>query len=115
MKILIVEKTTIHYSKKYGSLTRITRLKVAINMADPTCLLDQFVPVLKLNDDDFRNTEVDGWAVLKDLKQKQKQNKNENNSTKQSRTEQNRKNNETTKACASKFSEHLFVAAMKRW
>ena len=34
-----------HYSKNYGSLTRqeswtrVIRLKVAVNMADPTCLL----------------------------------------------------------------------------
>ena len=27
-----------HYYKNYGSLTRVTRLKFALNMADPTCL-----------------------------------------------------------------------------
>ena len=32
------QKTSIfHYSKNYGSLTRETRFKVAINTADPTC------------------------------------------------------------------------------
>ena len=29
----------LHYAKNYGRLTRVTRLKVAENMADPTCLL----------------------------------------------------------------------------
>ena len=29
----------LSYSKNYGSLTRVTRLKVEINMTDPTCLL----------------------------------------------------------------------------
>ena len=33
------QKTSIfHYYKNYDSLTRATMLKVALNMADPTCL-----------------------------------------------------------------------------
>ena len=36
----IYHKTSIfHYSKKYGSLTRETWLKVAVNLEDLTCLL----------------------------------------------------------------------------
>ena len=30
-----------HYSTNYGRLTRVNRLKVAVNMVDPTCLLQR--------------------------------------------------------------------------
>ena len=44
----IYHKTSIlHHSKNYGSLTRETRSKVAINMEDLTCLLET-VRTLKL-------------------------------------------------------------------
>ena len=34
------QKTSIfHHCKNYGSLTRVSRLKIALNMADHTCLL----------------------------------------------------------------------------
>ena len=30
--------TIFHYSKNYGSLTSVTMLQNAVNIADPTCL-----------------------------------------------------------------------------
>ena len=44
------KKTFIfHYSKNYGSLTCVIKLKVAVNMADPTCLFwGQFAPLISL-------------------------------------------------------------------
>ena len=33
------ETYIFHYSKDYGSLTRVTRLKVEVNMSDAKCLL----------------------------------------------------------------------------
>ena len=39
--VLNYESNDFHlsYAKNYGSLTNVTSLKVAVNMADPTCLL----------------------------------------------------------------------------
>ena len=31
---------TFYHSKNYGSLARVTRIIVAVNMADPTCLME---------------------------------------------------------------------------
>ena len=36
----LLQDSIIHYSKINGSLTRETRLKVAVNMEDLTCLLE---------------------------------------------------------------------------
>ena len=32
--------STLHYIKHYDSLTRVTRLKIAVEMAGPTCILE---------------------------------------------------------------------------
>ena len=39
----------LHYSKNYGNLTGVTRLKVVVNMPDPTCLLENNLYPTTLN------------------------------------------------------------------
>ena len=48
------QKTSIyHYSNNYGNLSNATRLRVAVNMTDPTCLLETVRPLMLLRPQEF--------------------------------------------------------------